>query len=89
MLDLCAADESKTGSFKLQVKRLIKSCLFNFLCCVSKQYNKDLAKVFESIQVDLQGITLLEQAGRDNLINFANTGIGHIDYENYLAEVIS
>lgn len=51
------------------------------------QYNKDLAKVFESVQVDLQGISLLEQAGRDALINFANSGIGYIDYESYLAEV--
>uniref|UniRef100_A0A8C4NWR6 Prominin 1 b n=1 Tax=Dicentrarchus labrax TaxID=13489 RepID=A0A8C4NWR6_DICLA len=42
---------------------------------------------FESVQVDLQHITLLEQAGRDNLINFANSGIGQIDYEAYLAEV--
>ncbi|XP_057700150.1 prominin 1 b isoform X2 [Corythoichthys intestinalis] len=50
-------------------------------------YNKDLAKVLESVQVDLQDITLLEQAGRDNLINFANAGIGIIDYEAYLAEV--
>lgn len=50
-------------------------------------YNKDLSKVFDSVQVDLQDITLLEQAGRDNLINFANSGIGHIDYEAYIAEV--
>ncbi|XP_067441118.1 prominin 1 b isoform X2 [Thunnus thynnus] len=50
-------------------------------------YNKDLAKVFESVQVDLQDITLLEQAGRDNLINFANSGIGQIDYAAFLAEV--
>uniref|UniRef100_A0A3Q3IL44 Prominin 1 b n=1 Tax=Monopterus albus TaxID=43700 RepID=A0A3Q3IL44_MONAL len=50
-------------------------------------YNQDLAKVFEKVQVDLQDVTLLEQAGRDNLINFANSGIGHIDYEAYLFEV--
>ncbi|XP_039663401.1 prominin 1 b isoform X6 [Perca fluviatilis] len=50
-------------------------------------YNKDLAKVFESVQVDLQDIMLLEQAGRDNLMNFANSGVGEIDYEAYLAEV--
>ncbi|KAM7394454.1 hypothetical protein PAMP_021258 [Pampus punctatissimus] len=50
-------------------------------------YNRDLAKVFESVQVDLQGITLLEQAGRDNLINFANSGIGQLDYEAFLAEI--
>uniref|UniRef100_A0A3B4WRG2 Prominin 1 b n=1 Tax=Seriola lalandi dorsalis TaxID=1841481 RepID=A0A3B4WRG2_SERLL len=51
-------------------------------------YNKDLAKVFESVQVDLQDISLLEQDGRDSLINFANSGVGQIDYETYLAEVI-
>ncbi|KAM9856591.1 LOW QUALITY PROTEIN: prominin 1 b [Aulostomus maculatus] len=50
-------------------------------------YNKDLAKVFEGVHVDLQDTTLLEQAGRDNLINFANSGIGQIDYEAYLAEI--
>lgn len=43
--------------------------------------------MFDSVQVDLQGITLLEQAGRDNLINFANSGIGQIDYQAYLTEV--
>ncbi|KAM9769530.1 prominin 1 b isoform 1-T7 [Menidia menidia] len=50
-------------------------------------YNRDLAKVFESVQVNLADITLLEQAGRDNLMNFANSGIGQIDYPTYLAEV--
>uniref|UniRef100_A0AAQ5YRI9 Prominin 1 b n=1 Tax=Amphiprion ocellaris TaxID=80972 RepID=A0AAQ5YRI9_AMPOC len=50
-------------------------------------YNRDLAKVFEGVQVDLQNVTLLEQAGRDNLINFANSGIGQIDYDAYLTEV--
>ncbi|XP_034087327.1 prominin 1 b isoform X6 [Gymnodraco acuticeps] len=50
-------------------------------------YNKDLAKVLEGVQVDLQDVTLLEQAGRDNLINFANSGIGHINYEAYLTEL--
>uniref|UniRef100_A0A3Q3GYW1 Prominin 1 b n=1 Tax=Labrus bergylta TaxID=56723 RepID=A0A3Q3GYW1_9LABR len=51
-------------------------------------YNKDLANVFESVKIDLRDITLLEQAGRDNLLNFANSGIGQIDYDAYLAEVI-
>ncbi|XP_060923412.1 prominin 1 b isoform X3 [Limanda limanda] len=50
-------------------------------------YNKDLAKVFENVQVDLQDVALLEQAGRDNLMNFANSGIGQIDYETYLSEL--
>lgn len=30
---------------------------------------------------------LLEQEGKDNLIDFANTGIGDIDYQAYLTEV--
>ncbi|XP_023813632.1 prominin-1-A isoform X4 [Oryzias latipes] len=50
-------------------------------------YNKDLAKLFESVKVDLKDITLLEQAGRDNLMNFANSGIGQIDYAAFLSEV--
>lgn len=44
--------------------------------------------MFESVQVDLQGITLLEQAGRDNLINFANSGVGQIDYDAFMAQVL-
>lgn len=50
-------------------------------------YNKDVSKILEGIQVDLQGISLLEQAGRDSLLNFANSGLGHIDYEAYIAEL--
>uniref|UniRef100_A0A3P9MS00 Prominin 1 b n=1 Tax=Poecilia reticulata TaxID=8081 RepID=A0A3P9MS00_POERE len=50
-------------------------------------YNKDLAKVLEGVQVDLRDIMLLDQAGRDNLMNFANSGVGEIDYPAYLAEV--
>ncbi|XP_055014679.1 prominin 1 b isoform X2 [Boleophthalmus pectinirostris] len=50
-------------------------------------YNKDLSKLLEGVQVDLQDVSLLEQAGRDNLINFANAGLGHIDYQAYLAEL--
>ncbi|MEQ2251112.1 hypothetical protein ILYODFUR_007611 [Ilyodon furcidens] len=50
-------------------------------------YNKDLAKVFEGVQVDLKDISLLDRASRDNLMNFANSGVGEIDYPAYLAEV--
>ncbi|XP_061574607.1 prominin 1 b isoform X4 [Cololabis saira] len=48
--------------------------------------NRDLGKFFESVQVDLKDIRLLEKDGRDNLVNFANSGIGRIDYPLYLAE---
>lgn len=30
---------------------------------------------------------LLEQEGKDNLVDFANIGIGDIDYQAYLTEV--
>ncbi|MEQ2167219.1 hypothetical protein GOODEAATRI_001833, partial [Goodea atripinnis] len=58
-----------------------------FLISASQQYNKDLAKVFEGVQVDLKDISLLDRASRDNLMNFANSGVGEIDYPAYLAEV--
>ncbi|XP_016102750.1 prominin-1-A-like [Sinocyclocheilus grahami] len=50
-------------------------------------YNLELTKIFNSVNVDLQGMLLLEQEGKDNLIDFANTGIGEIDYQAYLTEV--
>ncbi|KAG8014682.1 Prominin-1-A [Nibea albiflora] len=50
--------------------------MFNINSFLNKTvYNNDLAKVLESVNVNLQDITLLEQAGRDNLINFANSGV--------------
>ncbi|XP_073698398.1 prominin 1 b isoform X1 [Garra rufa] len=50
-------------------------------------YNPELNKIFNSVNVDLQGMVLLEQEGKDNLIDFANTGVGDIDYQAYLTEV--
>uniref|UniRef100_A0AAY4A284 Prominin 1 b n=1 Tax=Denticeps clupeoides TaxID=299321 RepID=A0AAY4A284_9TELE len=50
-------------------------------------YNPSLAKMFDSVKVDLQNIVLLEQEGRDSLLNFANTGLGDIDYQAYMTEV--
>ncbi|XP_042171903.1 prominin 1 b isoform X2 [Oncorhynchus tshawytscha] len=50
-------------------------------------FNKDLVKVFDSVSIDLQGIVLLEEDGRDNLLTFSNAGIGDINYAAYLAEV--
>ncbi|XP_077059901.1 prominin 1 b isoform X7 [Siphateles boraxobius] len=50
-------------------------------------YSLEMAKLFNSVNVDLQGMLLLEQEGKDNLIDFANTGIGEIDYQAYLTEV--
>ncbi|KAL1024020.1 hypothetical protein UPYG_G00050380 [Umbra pygmaea] len=50
-------------------------------------YNKDLAKVFEGVKIDLQSIMLLEEEGRESLLAFSNTGIGEVNYAAYLAEV--
>lgn len=62
--------------------------LFNINSFLNRTvYNKDLAKILEGVQVDLRDISLLEQAGRDNLVSFANSGLGHIDYEAYVAEL--
>lgn len=82
-------EDSLTSKSNLYLRKIKAGLTGVYYASVSKQYNRDLAKVFEGIQVDLQDVTLLEQAGRDNLISFANSGIGHIDYESYLAEVIS
>ncbi|XP_026882321.1 prominin 1 b [Electrophorus electricus] len=50
-------------------------------------FNDELTEIFEGLNVDLQGIILLEQEGKDNLINFANTGLGEINYQAYLSVV--
>uniref|UniRef100_A0A8C2JSZ2 Prominin 1 b n=1 Tax=Cyprinus carpio TaxID=7962 RepID=A0A8C2JSZ2_CYPCA len=50
-------------------------------------YNPELTKIFNSVNVDLKGMFLLEQEGKNNLVDFANTGIGDIDYQAYLTEV--
>lgn len=61
---------------------------FNFIKFINATaYNPELAKILEGVNVDLQGIILLEQEGKDNLINFANTGLGEINYPGYLTEV--
>ncbi|TRY95188.1 hypothetical protein DNTS_032482 [Danionella cerebrum] len=50
-------------------------------------FNPEIAKMFDNVNVDLEGILLLEQEGKDNLIDFANTGLGDFDFETYLTEV--
>ncbi|XP_076846838.1 prominin 1 b isoform X3 [Brachyhypopomus gauderio] len=50
-------------------------------------FNDELKKIFEGVKVDLQGVILLEQEGKDNLINFANAGLGEIEYQAFLLVV--
>ncbi|KAL4593406.1 prominin-1-A-like [Arapaima gigas] len=53
----------------------------------SSVYSKDVARVFEDVKVDLKAIVLLERTGRENLIDFSNTGLSEINYAAFLAEV--
>ncbi|XP_036373077.1 prominin-1-A-like isoform X2 [Megalops cyprinoides] len=50
-------------------------------------YTKDMSKLFDEVKVDFRGVVLLETAGRENLMNFANSGVGEINYAAYLSEV--
>ncbi|KAK7929129.1 hypothetical protein WMY93_005524 [Mugilogobius chulae] len=50
-------------------------------------YTKDLSKILEGVQVDLRDISLLDEAGRQNLLDFVNSGLGHIDYQAYQTEL--
>ncbi|XP_046698785.1 prominin 1 b isoform X4 [Silurus meridionalis] len=61
---------------------------FHFIQFINTTVNNhDLAEIFEGVNVDLEGIILLAEEGKDNLINFANAGLGEINYESYLSEV--
>ncbi|XP_053336287.1 prominin 1 b isoform X2 [Clarias gariepinus] len=61
---------------------------FHFIQFINRTVNNhDLAEIFEGVSVDLDGIILLDEEGKDNLINFANAGLGDINYQAYLSEV--
>ncbi|XP_058241056.1 prominin 1 b isoform X2 [Hemibagrus wyckioides] len=61
---------------------------FHFIQFINRTVNShDLSDIFEGINVDLEGIILLGEDGKDNLINFANSGLGEIDYDAFLSEV--
>nr|XP_046151731.1 prominin-1-A-like isoform X11 [Oncorhynchus gorbuscha] len=53
----------------------------------SSLYTKEVAKMFDSVKIDLGGIVLLESEGKQSLIDFSETGIAEINYAAYLAEV--
>ncbi|XP_044537444.1 prominin-1 [Gracilinanus agilis] len=57
----------------------------NFLTI--SQYTEDLTIKFESIKINLSSIVLLDEVGKENLINFSYSGIDGIDFAAYLAEV--
>ncbi|XP_068925532.1 prominin-1 isoform X2 [Petaurus breviceps papuanus] len=51
------------------------------------QYTQDLTVQFESIKINLSTIVLLDEVGKENLLNFSFSGIDGIDFAAYLAEV--
>ncbi|XP_051784222.1 prominin-1-A-like isoform X5 [Erpetoichthys calabaricus] len=50
-------------------------------------YTKNVLDMLGNINVNMSAVILLEDAGRQNLINFTQTGIGSINYPAYLAEI--
>uniref|UniRef100_F6VPF3 Prominin 1 n=1 Tax=Ornithorhynchus anatinus TaxID=9258 RepID=F6VPF3_ORNAN len=50
-------------------------------------YTEDLTVQFESIKINLSNIVLLDETGKENLLNFSFSGIDGIDFAAYLAEV--
>ncbi|XP_027692493.1 prominin-1 isoform X2 [Vombatus ursinus] len=51
------------------------------------QYTQDLTVQFESIKINLSNVVLLDEVGKENLLNFSFSGIDGIDFAAYLAEV--
>ncbi|TSO98536.1 Prominin-1-A [Bagarius yarrelli] len=61
---------------------------FHFIQFINRTVNNhDLSEILNGIQVDLKGIILLDEEGKDTLINFANSGLGEINYDAFLSEV--
>ncbi|XP_031799293.1 prominin-1 isoform X3 [Sarcophilus harrisii] len=51
------------------------------------QYTEDLTFTFDSIKINLSTIVLLDEVGKQNLLNFSFSGIDGIDFAAYLTEV--
>ncbi|NWV38883.1 PRM1A protein, partial [Grantiella picta] len=50
-------------------------------------YTDDVALKIEHIQIDLSKIILLDEIGKENLLNFSASGIDGIDFSAYLTEI--
>uniref|UniRef100_A0A6Q2XUK8 Prominin 1 b n=1 Tax=Esox lucius TaxID=8010 RepID=A0A6Q2XUK8_ESOLU len=53
----------------------------------SSLHTKEVGKMFENVNIDLRGIVLLEPDGKQNLMDFSETGVAEINYAAYLEEV--
>lgn len=51
------------------------------------QYTEDVALRIEHIQINLSKIILLDEIGKENLLNFSSSGIEGINFGAYLTEV--
>lgn len=51
------------------------------------QHTQNMVKEFENMNISLDGIVLLDEAGKRNLQEFSNCGIDTLDYAAYLAQV--
>uniref|UniRef100_A0A7N8WME8 Prominin 1a n=1 Tax=Mastacembelus armatus TaxID=205130 RepID=A0A7N8WME8_9TELE len=50
-------------------------------------FTKDVVGHLDSIKIDLKDITLLEEEGKQNLVDFSEAGLSEINYADYLEEV--
>lgn len=51
------------------------------------QYTEDVSLKIEHINVNLSNIVLLDEIGKQNLLNFSSSGIDGINFAAYLTEV--
>ncbi|KAM9470003.1 prominin-1-A isoform 3-T3 [Clarias gariepinus] len=62
--------------------------LFNISALLNtSSYTKDVSTKFDALKVDLNTIVLLNPEGRQNLINFTETGIDEINFAAYMEEL--
>ncbi|NXO64600.1 PRM1A protein, partial [Phainopepla nitens] len=50
-------------------------------------YTEDVALKIEHIQINLSKIILLDEIGKENLLNFSSSGIDGIDFSAYMTEI--
>ncbi|KAL0973675.1 hypothetical protein UPYG_G00209320 [Umbra pygmaea] len=53
----------------------------------SSLHTKELGKMYDNVKIDLRGVILLKADGKQNLIDFSETGVAEINYAAYLEEV--
>uniref|UniRef100_A0A3P8ZFJ0 Prominin 1 b n=1 Tax=Esox lucius TaxID=8010 RepID=A0A3P8ZFJ0_ESOLU len=62
--------------------------LLNVSAFLNSSLVSKVGKMFENVNIDLRGIVLLEPDGKQNLMDFSETGVAEINYAAYLEEVM-